>query len=146
MAAFQESIRGKTRNRGGSRREGEEEEKVKRGMQKKKEGEWRCFGCLGASRRRAGLPGRDVGNDEDDAVGALTFLPSSSCVACVRTLSTLEGSANVMKPNPLQQKGKQGAVLDGCVCYLPRVCPLTARDENGAQGEVAPRGGGAAGA
>ena len=31
----------------------------------------------------------------------LTFLPSNSCVPCASTLSTLEGSANVMKPKPL---------------------------------------------
>lgn len=31
-----------------------------------------------------------------------TFFPSSSCVPCANTLSTLFGSPNVMKPKPLQ--------------------------------------------
>lgn len=38
----------------------------------------------------------------------LTFLPSNSCVPCANTLSTLAGSPNVMKPNPLKEKGKRG--------------------------------------
>lgn len=32
----------------------------------------------------------------------LTFLPSSSCDPCAKTLSTLAGSEKVMNPNPLQ--------------------------------------------
>lgn len=34
----------------------------------------------------------------------ITFFPSSSCVPCARTLSTLDGSANVMNPNPLEKE------------------------------------------
>lgn len=36
-----------------------------------------------------------------------TFLPSSSCVPCARTLSTLDGSEKVMNPNPLQEEKRK---------------------------------------
>jgi hypothetical protein len=36
-----------------------------------------------------------------------TFLPSSSCVPCARTLSTLAGSEKVMNPNPLEGERKK---------------------------------------
>lgn len=35
-------------------------------------------------------------------IGFRTFLPSSSCVPWAKTLSTLDGSPNVMNPNPLK--------------------------------------------
>lgn len=36
-----------------------------------------------------------------ERVVVFTFLPSISCVPWAKTLSTLAGSLNVMKPNPL---------------------------------------------
>lgn len=46
-----------------------------------------------------------VGRDSSRRI--LTFFPSSSCVPCANTLSTLFGSPNVMKPKPLQVKEKR---------------------------------------
>jgi len=43
------------------------------------------------------------GNVKKECFAFPTFLPSNSCDPCANTLSTLAGSANDTKPNPLQR-------------------------------------------
>lgn len=47
-----------------------------------------------------------------------TFLPSSSCDPCAKTLSTLAGSEKVMNPNPLKWKRRKKKIVKKSFVFI----------------------------